>query len=91
MTLAAIVLALVACALVYLLHQQTICQSVERASMQVRHLEYCKALQEEIRNLTASMVRSTGGIFVTPQSESKPTASWFSGKPSVALTPKTKG
>lgn len=88
MTFAAIILTLVCCSLIYLLHQQGIANSVERSSMQMRHLEYCKSLQEEIRNLTASMVRSSGGIFINPPSEIKPTDKWFTGKPSVHLQPK---
>jgi type II secretory pathway component PulM len=61
--------------------------SEERIKTQIRHLEYYTALQTDIRNLTASIVRQNGGTFLLPPTQPIPTEKWFSGK--TVVIPKT--
>jgi hypothetical protein len=79
MTIVCICLVAVCAGLILVLREQMAAHSAAQINQQIRHLEYVNSLQAEIRNLTASIVRSGGGAFVLPASEVKPTEKWFEG------------
>lgn len=73
--------ALAAVSYVVELHAKTVRENADRHERQV------SALQQDIRNLTESLARSEGKIFLPGPRETKPTEQWFTAKPVVFVNP----